>query len=290
MILQAAVLSVLFCSVYSFTLQGSFEKSNKYPGNLLEDDEFSVSTLIEKANVNVGKNLDEPLVMFGDIAIPTGLQNADPCTARNCLWPKDANGNVNVPFRISNQFNQREKDTITQGLLSFAESTCIRFIPLDNQEDFVDIQSLSGCFSFIGRRGGAQTVSLSRQGCVFRHIIQHEMLHALGFNHEQTRSDRDLHVRIQLENVIPGMEHNFRLIRTRNLGTPYDYNSVMHYGRFAFSRNTMETIVPIPDANAVIGRARRMSPTDILRVNLLYGCNSTHSGFDPKPVQRNDFF
>lgn len=60
------------------------------------------------------------------------------------------------------------------------------------------------CFSFIGRRGGGQTVSLSRQGCVFRHIIQHEMLHALGFNHEQTRSDRDQHVQILLQNVMEG--------------------------------------------------------------------------------------
>lgn len=60
------------------------------------------------------------------------------------------------------------------------------------------------CYSFIGRRGRAQTVSLSRRGCVFQQVIQHEMLHALGFNHEQTRSDRDEHVRIQLQNVMRG--------------------------------------------------------------------------------------
>lgn len=51
-----------------------------------------------------GKNLDEPLVMFGDIAVPTGFQNADPCTARGCLWPKSRDGNVYVPYRISNQY------------------------------------------------------------------------------------------------------------------------------------------------------------------------------------------
>jgi len=48
--------------------------------------------------------MDEPLVMFGDIAVPTGLMNADPCTARGCLWPKSSDGNVYVPFRISNQY------------------------------------------------------------------------------------------------------------------------------------------------------------------------------------------
>uniref|UniRef100_A0A667XMC3 Metalloendopeptidase n=1 Tax=Myripristis murdjan TaxID=586833 RepID=A0A667XMC3_9TELE len=218
-----------------------------------------------------GKDENDPKVMFGDIAVYTGLQSADPCTARGCLWPKSSDGNVYVAYRISNQYSQRERNTIVQGLRSFSRSTCIRFTPRRRQRDFVDIQSRSGCFSFVGRRGNGQVVSLSRRGCVFQSVIQHELLHALGFNHEQTRSDRDQHVRILLQNVIRGQEHNFRRIRnSRNLGTPYDYNSVMHYGRFAFSSNRQPTIVPVPNPNVAIGRANQMSPTDILRVNRLY--------------------
>uniref|UniRef100_A0AAQ5Z216 Metalloendopeptidase n=1 Tax=Amphiprion ocellaris TaxID=80972 RepID=A0AAQ5Z216_AMPOC len=273
MILQTVVLSVLLCSVHTFTLQtGQFQT--------------------EKSDENLGKNADDPLVIFGDIAVPTGLQNADPCTGRaqGCLWPKATDGNVYVPYRISNQYSRRERDEIIRGLRSFAETTCIRFTPLNGQRDFVDIQSSTGCFSFVGRRGGGQTVSLRRQGCIFRQIIQHELLHALGFNHEQTRSDRDQHVRILLQNVIQGMEFNFRRINTRNLGTPYDYNSVMHYGRFAFSRNRQPTIVPIPNENVAIGRATTMSATDILRVNRLYRCNTTATIPAMKPVWRNQVF
>ncbi|XP_044210175.1 low choriolytic enzyme-like isoform X2 [Thunnus albacares] len=273
MILQTAVLSVLLCSAQSFTVQASFEKSDESSGNTIEDDDFSVSTLLEKANANLGKDLDEPLVMFGDIAVPTGLGNADPCTARGCLWPKASDGNVYVPYRISNQYSRRERDVIIRGLRSFAQSTCVRFTPVNRQRDFVDIQSRSGCYSFVGRRGSGQIVSLSRQGCVYHQIVQHELLHALGFNHEQTRSDRDRHVRILLQNVIRGQEHNFRRIRTNNLGTPYDYSSVMHYGRYAFSRNREPTIVPIPNSNVAIGRAVQMSRVDILRVNRLYRCS-----------------
>lgn len=55
-----------------------------------------------------GKNSDEPLVMFGDIAMPTGLQNADPCTNRDCLWPKASDGNVYVPYRISRDYCKRQ--------------------------------------------------------------------------------------------------------------------------------------------------------------------------------------
>ncbi|MEQ2245220.1 hypothetical protein ILYODFUR_025325 [Ilyodon furcidens] len=270
------LLTLVLFGLLSSTSQTLFKKTNEHTGNNIEDDDFSVSTLLEKANANLGKNLNDPLVMFGDIAVPTGLQNADPCTSRGCLWNKKQNGSVYIPYTISNQFSQREKDIIVKGLESFHASTCIRFRPHRRERDFVNIQSQTGCWSFVGRRGGSQVVSLSRRGCVFHQIVQHELLHALGFNHEQTRSDRDSHVRILLENVISGQEHNFRKIDTNNLGTPYDYNSVMHYGRFAFSRNREPTIVPIPNPNVEIGRATQMSSADILRVNRLYRCNSTH--------------
>uniref|UniRef100_A0A6Q2Y3S3 Metalloendopeptidase n=1 Tax=Esox lucius TaxID=8010 RepID=A0A6Q2Y3S3_ESOLU len=272
------LLITVFCSVQGRSFQKtSFEMSKENTEidhtNTIEDEDFSVSTLIEKANKNLGKRPDDQVVMFGDVAVHTGFINADPCTARGCKWPKSSDGNVYVPYVISNQYSTRERSVIEGGLQTFAASTCVRFVRRTNQRDFVNIRSLSGCFSYIGRRGNGQDVSLSRNGCVFLGIVQHELLHALGFNHEQTRSDRDNHVQILLQNVIRGMEFNFAKINTINLNTPYDYNSVMHYGRFAFSRNRQPTILPIPDNNAVIGRATEMSPNDILRINRLYNCS-----------------
>lgn len=55
-----------------------------------------------------GKNLNEPLVLFGDIAMPHGLQNADPCINRGCLWPKASDGNVYVPYTISSVYCKAE--------------------------------------------------------------------------------------------------------------------------------------------------------------------------------------
>lgn len=60
------------------------------------------------------------------------------------------------------------------------------------------------CWSTVGRNGGQQLLSLSVSGCMDRGIIQHELLHALGFHHEHNRSDRDQHVRINWENVPEG--------------------------------------------------------------------------------------
>lgn len=70
------------------------------------------------------------------------------------------------------------------------------------------------CWSTVGRKGGEQVLSLSAFGCLDRGIIQHELLHALGFYHEHTRSDRDHYVRINWANVPPGQLWNYEMIYT----------------------------------------------------------------------------
>ncbi|XP_035508673.1 high choriolytic enzyme 1-like [Morone saxatilis] len=130
-----------------------------------------------------------------------------------------------------------------------------------------------GCFSALGKTGGGQVLSLNRQGCLYHGIIQHEINHALGFQHEHIRSDRDNYVRINWENIDPQMAYNFYKQATNNLNTPYDYSSIMHYGKTAFSIQLgRDSITPIPNANVQIGQSQGMSYWDIMRINLLYGC------------------
>ncbi|XP_051552163.1 high choriolytic enzyme 1-like [Myxocyprinus asiaticus] len=114
---------------------------------------------------------------------------------------------------------------------------------------------------FLGRRIGGQTVSLDRAGCIFLGIVQHELLHLLGFHHEQNRSDRDSHVQILFENIIP-------VYIFSSLDTPH---TVCVCGfRFAFSKNKEPTIIPDPDGSVYIGRAEKMSTNDIPSINRLY--------------------
>ncbi|KAI5616978.1 six-cysteine containing astacin protease 1 precursor, partial [Silurus asotus] len=230
----------------------------------------SVSAIIERANKNAGKLEGDFTIIHGDIAVYTGLQNAAPCTTCECRWPRSSDGKVYVPYVISSQYSPHERIDIWRALISFHKSTCIRFKQRTKEVDYINIISDEGCYSFVGRVGGQQNLSLQHPGCVYRKTVQHELLHALGFHHEQCRSDRDKHIKILLENVIDGDENNFKKVNTNNLNTPYDYNSVMHYGRCAFSKNDKPTIVPIPDNNVPIGLATEMSPNDILRVNRLY--------------------
>lgn len=46
-------------------------------------------------------------------------------------------------------------------------------------------------------------MSLARD-CLVPYIIWHEMMHALGFEHEHQRPDRDAYIRVQYSNVVPG--------------------------------------------------------------------------------------
>ncbi|XP_062845368.1 high choriolytic enzyme 1-like [Trichomycterus rosablanca] len=234
------------------------------------EEDFSVSSIIERANKKIGQAPGDPKLMFGDIVMHTGFQNAHPCIFSGCMWPKYSDGRVYVPYAIANHYSYPEIATIERALQSFARSTCIQFVPRSREPDFIYIQSLTGCYSRVGRTGGMQTLSLARHGCIYHHVIQHELLHALGFVHEHSRSDRDNYVRIHLENVIPGQEHNFDKIQTNNLNTPYDYNSVIQYGGLFFSSNQRPTIIPIPDSSVPIGQATQMSHYDIQRVNNLY--------------------
>jgi len=162
-------------------------------------------------------------------------------------------------------------------LVSIDGQYCIRILPHNNEPDFISIQHYSGCSSSVGRIGGSQRISLV-DSCVARHgTIMHELLHAYGFYHEQSRYDRDDHVDINWDNIEPGHEHNFNKYTDQQitlLGTPYNYGSVLHYSAYAWAIDpTVRTIIAHDeDAGSEMGQRVSLSKWDIERVQILYGC------------------
>ena len=69
------------------------------------------------------------------------------------------------------------------------------------------------------KTNGAQDLSLQNPSCVRQHIVIHELLHAVGFAHEQTRPDRDQYVTIHYNNIQSGREHNFQRFLTSEADT-----------------------------------------------------------------------
>merc|ERR1712008_58666 len=105
--------------------------------------------------------------------------------------------------------------------------------------------------------------------------IQHEFIHALGFYHEQSRPDRDQHVKINWKNIQD--EEYGQFIRQKTSLTfdvPYDGRSVMHYTPTAFNKarglNSIESKIANVATSELGGKV--MTENDILKLKRMYRC------------------
>ncbi|XP_064594609.1 zinc metalloproteinase nas-15-like isoform X2 [Liolophura sinensis] len=191
-------------------------------------------------------------------------------------WP-----NGIVPYHISSAYSSHDRATFLSALQSIEESTkvnghtCIHFVPRTNQHDYIDIRRETGCHSPVGRHGGHQVISLGH-GCERKGTAEHEVLHSLGFWHEQSRYDRDNYVIVHWDNVQHGREHDFNKHSSSDmdlLGQPYDYGSVMHYGAYAFAKDRSKPTLTPKKSGVTIGQRVGLSREDIKKIQLLYGCH-----------------
>ncbi|KAJ8890676.1 hypothetical protein PR048_010185 [Dryococelus australis] len=140
---------------------------------------------------------------------------------------------------------------------------------------------LDRCWSHVGRRGGPQLVSLQPPDGRSRNCLGsegraiHELMHTLGLFHEQARADRDTYVRVHEDNICKGYKKNFKKQSLENTtyAFEYDYNSIMHYGKYFFSKKRGKPTITAKLGKKVrLGQRRAMSKTDCLKVNHLYNC------------------
>ncbi|PIO75628.1 CUB domain protein, partial [Teladorsagia circumcincta] len=113
-------------------------------------------------------------------------------------------------------------------------------LAIPSQTLFLVFTDVDGCASNVGRHplGEEQLVSLAPE-CIRLGVIAHEVAHALGFWHEQSRPDRDQFVNVRWENIDKDSKGQFLKEDpddVDNAGVPYDYGSIMHYRSKAFSR------------------------------------------------------
>ncbi|XP_023242949.1 astacin-like metalloprotease toxin 5 [Centruroides sculpturatus] len=215
--------------------------------------------------------LHNPDLFQGDIIgiEDNDVRNAIPIASRR--WPGGK-----VAFVLDSTMGDK-KSLISQAMNHINQQTggCISFNERQFETDFIRFINADGCYSNIGRVGGSQPLSLGK-GCEYVGTIVHEILHALGFYHEQNRSDRDDHLTIYWQNIKKGMEDQFALLQPSQ-NTIYDkFNteSIMIYGNYAFSKDGVsKTMVAKSGARLREPYEKSgLTNSDVYRIKKLYGC------------------
>ena len=221
------------------------------------------------------ENIDGDAIAEGDII----LGRVDELKGQGAvIIPKTGDTRWNngvIAFEIDEAMPLMNKLAILQAIVHWQKNTYVEFVELNSKnrydyKDYLRFVPAKGttCSSYVGKQGGSQEIKLAPR-CNTGNTI-HEIGHALGFWHEQSRADRSAYLRIEWDNIDSKHAHNFDIHLTdgKDFGV-YDYNSIMHYGPYAFSKNGKKTLIPL-DEQAVIGQREGLSEKDILAAKAMY--------------------
>jgi len=201
----------------------------------------------------------------------------------NSKWP---NGVVYYKFDPSLKGLEANVLKAMAHVTSATGGKCITFAAAPaTQKNYINIKDGGGCSSLVGMwGGGVQDVNLNKTGCIpYMATIAHELMHAIGFDHEHNRPDRDNYITIFLNNVIKAPKDMSSNFNRRDKGivykdVPFDYNSVMIYGETAFSVNVNDkSKITMQDKNKKItltnpDKKAGLSPSDVKQIKYFYGC------------------
>ena len=176
-----------------------------------------------------------------------------------------------IPYEYQELFDAYGRRIVGEAIEHYNDNTNIRFRERKaSDNDYIRFIHDRGCYSYVGRQGGKQDISLQNSGCLYKGIAIHEMMHAIGYYHEQSRPDRDEYIKVIFDNIEERFKSNFEKRDTDNQGTKYDYKSIMHYGPKSFSKNGQDTITNIKNNGITIGQRDGLSKTDIQSINEVY--------------------
>ncbi|XP_059088015.1 zinc metalloproteinase nas-31-like [Tigriopus californicus] len=238
------------------------------------------------------------LIVEGDIATDIE-ENLFRLGIRWDLYPKKRWQNNTIPYKLSQEYGTREVTMIESALKTFQFLSCLRFEAYNGtQTDYLYIhqsKTRPGCWSYVGRRGGRQDLSLRPPDSTSCHCLcdvgrtLHEVMHALGFYHEHSRPDRDQFIHILSTNVRKGKLSNFRkkTFDTTTADFDYDYDSIMHYGPYFFSKSKKSRKVTIEPTKfgAKIGQRVMLSKIDCMKINQQFECFDAQDHWNNQRIQ-----
>lgn len=216
----------------------------------------------------------DALVVEGDIVARRDATSASPYAigigSPTAYWPKVA-GVAQIPYVATNG-NANVAPAISQYNAAFPG--VIQWVARSTEVDYVDFDldpndHSGGGLSSVGRVGGRQVIGGSIDANV--PTLLHEMGHATGLWHEQSRPDRDAHLQLIPANTIKTLEPNFDVVtdNVQSIGL-YDLQSIMQYLPFTFTKNGQPTLETRP-AGIRVSDLGTFSAGDVDAIDRLYG-------------------
>ncbi|KHJ88020.1 astacin [Oesophagostomum dentatum] len=171
-------------------------------------------------------------------------------------WKIDADGVVAIPytFRNMNEYEDYEIAAVYDAMWRIGNNTCIHFKERTEERDYVEIKNdiNQGCYASVGRTYGKGVVQLEANDwstCMVPHVVLHELMHVIGLYHEHMRNDRDDYITVNYTNIPRGYWSQFTKVAQPVVFTsvPYDYKSILHYDKTAFSHDGRSTTMTTND-------------------------------------------
>jgi hypothetical protein len=260
MIIAATVISLLTCVTFAGGSPGSGERIDGVPEGYK--------------------------IIEGDIIVPIDFGEQ---LALGCWRPQRWSGGT-VPYEFDSNVDITNKTRAIAAMAEWEGVSGVDFVPRNSETDYIHIRNSTTNSSSVGCEGGQQFVNI--HDWTWKFIIVHELGHALGLWHEQSREDRDSYVWIHMANMDSVDMHNFEKHTSSDPTEPgfcfgpYDFNSVMQYSENAFSNNgfpTIEVLAPFEYWQSEIGQRDKLSAVDKLSMSNMYPGASLFTGhtWDP---------
>lgn len=225
------------------------------------------------------KKLDSLYIYQGDMILSKEqVDELNNPTARGAIinlarheWP---NHTVYYSFEPGFEFVQEAYEAMT----TYHLFTNIIFLPATeiqaNKVRFFHGNE-PGAYSFVGMQGGVQDIKIGREYWFnAKGTIMHELGHAIGLIHEQSKADRDNYINVNYNNIKTDSRGNFDITPNQAYLYGFDFESIMLYGSFSgYEIDSKTPSLTKKDGSTWTAQRRYFSLTDQMMLRYKYPDN-----------------